>query len=426
MKQTHTFIVHFWLKKKSIKKNGTTPIYLRIRLDGKSADISTKESIFPEHWCSRAERVNPKAKNANHVNSALDDISSEIKDSYRTLLQEGRYLTVQAIKLRYLGEDSPLRTLRELFKYHQKNEIPKLEKGTAKNYGATEKYLFSFLSDKYRTSDMPLNQINYAFVLGFENYLRTCKPLMISQPLGNNGIMKHLERFKKMTTIACKLDCIKQDPFAFFNAKFTPYDRQYLTFEELTLIEELKLKDTGLARVRDCFVFACYTGLSYIDVKGLRREQVVIGIDGDEWIFTKREKSKTSVKIPLLNKAKEVLLNYAGGNQGENNELLLPVYANQKCNLYLKKIIAKCKIGKNISFHAARHTFATTVTLANGMPLETVSKLLGHKRLSTTQIYARVMEKKISEDMALLRTKLNPLHQVENSSISKSIDNRIW
>jgi len=211
--------------------------------------------------------VNLKVKNASFVNDTLDDISSEIKDSYRTLLQEGRYLTVQAIKLRYLGEDSPLRTLRELFKYHQKNEIPKLEKGTAKNYGATEKYLQSFMSEKYRTSDIPLAQINYAFVLSFDNYLRTCKPLIKSQPLSNNGIMKHMERFKKMTTIACKLDCLKQDPFAFFSAKFTPYDRQYLNIEELKLIEELDLKDIGLRRVRDCFVFACYTGLSYIDVK---------------------------------------------------------------------------------------------------------------------------------------------------------------
>jgi len=139
--------------------------------------------------------------------------------------------------------------------------------------------------------------------------------------------------------------------------------------------------------------------------KELRPEQVVTGIDGGEWIFTKRAKSKTSVKIPLLRKAKEVLVKYSGTGYGNKKELLLPVYANQKCNSYLKKIVAKCKIDKNISFHAARHTFATAVTLANGVPLETVSKLLGHTRLSTTQIYARVMEKKISEDIGVLRDK---------------------
>ena len=337
-----------------------------------------------------------------------------MKASYRSLLQEGRFITVQDIKLRYLEEDSPLRTIRELLKYHKENEIPKLKKGTAKNYGATEKYLLSFLSKKYRTSDMPLNQINYSFVLNFENYLRNCKPLMKSQPLGNNGIMKHLERFKKMTTIACKLDCIKQNPFAFFNSKFTSYDRQYLTIEELSLVEELELTDFGLKRVRDCFIFACYTGLSYIDLKRLKPGQIVVGIDGGEWIYTKREKSKTAVKIPLLSKAKEILCKYTNDGYGKNNDLLLPVYSNQKCNSYLKKIIAKCGIDKHISFHAARHTFATTVTLANGVPLETVSKLLGHRRLSTTQIYARVMEKKISEDIAVLKTKLESSSRKDN------------
>ncbi|MFC4094839.1 site-specific integrase [Euzebyella saccharophila] len=407
MKTTHTFIIHFWLKKKSIRKDGTTPIYARIRLDGKPADISTKKSVFERHWCPVSERVNLKHKDASFINDSLDDISSELKASYRSLLQEGRFITVQNIKLRYLEEDNPLTTIRELLKYHKENEIPKLKKGTAKNYGATEKYLLSFLSKKYRTSDMPLNQINYSFVLNFENYLRNCTPLMKSQPLGNNGIMKHLERFKKMTTIACKLDCIKQNPFAFFNSKFTSYDRQYLTIEELSLVQELELTDFGLKRVRDCFIFACYTGLSYIDLKKLKPEQIVDGIDGGEWIYTKREKSKTSVKIPLLSKAKEILCKYANDRFGKNNNLLLPVYSNQKCNSYLKKIITKCGINKHISFHAARHTFATTVTLANGVPLETVSKLLGHRRLSTTQIYARVMEQKISADMNKLKQKLD-------------------
>ena len=416
MKTTHTFIIHFWLKKNSAKKDGTSPIYSRVRLDGISADISTKESVLAEYWCPSAERVNNKVKNSNLTNNALNDIFTGIKTAYRELLEEGRFITVQAVKRRYLGEDSPILTLKDLFEYHRKNELIKLEKGTVKNYGATEKYLLSFLSSNYRSLDIPLAQINYAFVLSFENYLRTCKSLMKSQPLGNNGIMKHMERFKKMTTIACKLECMKQNPFAFFSAKFTTFDRQYLTIEELRDIEELELKDVGFQRVRDCFVFACYTGLSYIDVKGLKPEQVVIGIDGGEWIFTKREKSKTAVKIPLLGKAKEVLLKYSETSYGSKKDLLLPVYSNQKCNAYLKKIIIKCGITKKISFHAARHTFATTVTLANGVPLETVSKLLGHRRLSTTQIYARVLEKKISDDIGELRAKLKSME--DNHKIS--------
>jgi hypothetical protein len=148
-----------------------------------------------------AERINNKVKDANLVNNVLDDMLSGLKTAYRTLLQEGGFITVQAVKQRFLGEDSLLATLNDLFKYHRKNELIKLKNGTAKNYSATEKYLQRFIKTKYKTTDVNLGQINYAFVLSFENYLRTCKPLLKSKPLGNNGIMKHMERFKKMTTI---------------------------------------------------------------------------------------------------------------------------------------------------------------------------------------------------------------------------------
>ncbi len=418
MKTTHTFSIHFWLKRKAERKDGTSPIYVRITVNGQRAELSIQEYVRPDYWCPDAGRVNPRISGAQRINDNLSKVHSELIECKKGLRQEGIFITAQSIKARYLGNDKSLSTLMELINYHKERELKKLEKGTAKNYSSTEKYLLRFIKMNYKTSDINLGQINYAFVLSFENYLRTCKPLMKSQPLGNNGIMKHMERFKKMTTIACKLDCMKKDPFAFFSAKFTAFDRQYLTIEELMEIEELELKDVGFQRVRDCFVFACYTGLSYVDVKGLRPEQIVIGIDGGEWIFTKREKSKTAVKIPLLGKAKEVLLRYSEATYGKKKDLLLPVYSNQKCNSYLKKIISKCGIAKKISFHAARHTFATTVTLSNGVPLETVSKLLGHRRLSTTQIYARVMEKKISEDISELRVKLKS--GVDNSKVSKT------
>jgi integrase len=406
MKTTHTFIIHFWLKKKSIKKNGTIPIYARIRLDATPVDISTKLSALKEHWCAESGRVNVKVKDANFINDSLDDFYSAVKAAYQELKDEGRVISAQGIKLRYLGDDSPLRTLVDLFKYHRKFEIKKLEKGTAKNYNSTEKYLMSYIYEKYRTSDIRLTQINYEFVLSFENYLRACEPLIASQPLKNNGIMKHMERFKKMTTIACKLDCIKKDPFTFFTASFTSYDRAFLTMEELWDFEALELKDEGLIKVRDVFVFSCYTGLAHIDVKNLKPSQIVLGIDGDEWIFARREKSKTPIKIPLLDKAKEILKKYSDRLYGLNKDLVLPVYSNQKCNEYLKIIAAKCKISKNITFHVGRHTFATSVTLAHGMPIETVSKLLGHKKLSTTQIYARVLEEKLSEDIGVLKNRL--------------------
>ncbi len=317
------------------------PIYARITVDGQRADVSTKKETFEANWWPEAGRVNAKVKNAKSINEALDEIYNDLGDCKKELQEEGRLLTAHDIKMRFLGLDTTLRTLKDMLKYHRENEIQKLARGTAKNYNATEKYLLSYIQQKFRASDISLAQINYSFVLNFEQYLRNCKPLMKSQKLSNNGIMKHMERFKKMTTIALKLESLKKDPFAFFNAKFEPYDRAVLTIAELNAIIELPLTDAGLHRVRDVFVFACYTGLSYIDVRGLKPEHIVMGIDGHQWVFTRREKSGTLVKVPLLESARAILKKYSAHRYLNKKNLVLPVYSNQKCNKYLKIITGK-------------------------------------------------------------------------------------
>ena len=187
-----------------------------------------------------------------------------------------------------------------------------------------------------------------------------------------------------------------KNPFNQFQLKYNKYDRQFLDEEELEQLESTKMGNERLERIRDCFVFSCYTGLSYVDVKELNRDNIVKGIDGNHWISTKREKTDKPVKVPLLPKAQEILEKYMQCPEMENKESLLPISSNQKTNAYLKEIADSCDIDKNLTFHVARHTFATTVMLSNGVPIETVSKLLGHSKLSTTQIYARVVESKIS------------------------------
>lgn len=184
--------------------------------------------------------------------------------------------------------------------------------------------------------------------------------------------------------------------------KFEKFDRAYLNQRELKFIEETRFTRDTLETTKNIFLFACYTGLSYIDVKNLTIDNLIQGVNGKDWIYCRREKSQTPMKIPLLEKAREILQKY----QDPVSEILLPVYSNQKTNNYLKEIAEQCKIPKKLSFHVARHTFATTITLSNGVPIETVSKLLGHSKLSTTQIYARVIDQKIGEDMDLLQSKL--------------------
>lgn len=406
MKTSKTFSIHFWLKKTAKKKNGRVPIYVRITVEGIRADLSAKRFTVEKHWCSEAGRVNARVSGAKAINDYLDDVYYKLVDCHKQLSSEFDLITAQAIKLRYLGRDKIVKTLKELIKYHRENDIKKLEKGSAKNYGATEKYLDRFIRKKFGSSDVHLALVDYAFVVNFETYLRTCPPLRKSQPLGNNGLMKHLERLQKFTTLALKHGWIKRNPFALYELQFEEFDSPFLEQLELDALTILEIPERGLQLARDMFVFACYTGLCYIEIKNLTTKSIVPGIDGELWIMVRRQKSKTPVKVPLLDKAKEIMERYADYPCAENSYSLLPVLSSQKINGYLKIIARLCKIDKNLTFHVARHTFATSVTLANGVPIETVSKLLGHKKLSTTQIYARVIEKKISKDMMQLKATL--------------------
>ena len=401
MKSKHTFTVIFFTRKSRSVPNQLS-IYVRITVDGQRSEISLKRNIPSKEWDSSRNRGRGGSKRIRTLNAYLDSVYRGLLDCHKELLEENRVVSSDAIKSRYLGEDDNSKTLRDLIKYHNGNMSIVLKKGTMKNYYTTEKYLYRFLAKNRKVNDVRLKQLNYAFVTDFEHFLRNYRDSKKRLLLGNNGVMKHLERFKKMLNLAVKLEWMDKNPFNQFQLKYNKYDRQFLDEEELEQLESTEMGNERLERIRDCFVFSCYTGLSYVDVKELNSDNIVKGIDGNHWISTKREKTDKPVKVPLLPKAREILEKYMQCPEMENKESLLPISSNQKTNAYLKEIADSCDIDKNLTFHVARHTFATTVMLSNGVPIETVSKLLGHSKLSTTQIYARVVESKISEDIGNL------------------------
>ena len=269
-----------------------------------------------------------------------------------------------------------------------------------------QKYIFKFLKEKRRRLDIHLSELNYQFITDFERFLRSHTPTDHRRGLANNGVMKHLERLRKMIGLGIKLEWLERDPFQQYQLKFQRVERGYLTDEELSAIEKKTFSIERLQMVKNMFVFACYTGLSYSDLIQLKPENIQIGIDGESWIKTNRQKTKTPVTTPLLPEAMELILRYKNDPRANSTGTIFPCISNQKLNSYLKEIADLCSINKNLTFHLARHTFATTVTLTNGVPIETVSKMLGHTKIATTQIYARVLEKKIGEDMALLRSRM--------------------
>jgi site-specific recombinase XerD len=405
MKTTQTFGVRFIAIPKKSNVNDAF-IIARITISKKVMDISLKKTIPYAVWDSKRESTVSRTPAAKQINKFIDDTRYRLMECYQQLLLEHKVITPHAIKTLYLGETKIENTLLGLINYHNTNMKQVLAWGTLKNYFTTERYVQLFLQQKYKNADIFLSSLNYQFITEFEFFLRTSKPLDASNPLTNNGVMKHMERLRKMVTLAYKMEWISKDPFAQYKLKFKRTEMAFLTPEELQKFEAVELPKKIVARARDLFVFCCYTGLSYVDLDNLRNNNLCIGIDGEYWINTKRQKTETPVNMPLLPKAYALIQKYKDEPRVFYRQRLLPFMSNQRLNKYVKEIAQLCGIKKELSFHAARHTFATTVTLTNGVPVETVSKMLGHTKLSTTQIYVHVVKQKISEDMQALKRKL--------------------
>ncbi|KJD31118.1 integrase [Tamlana nanhaiensis] len=400
MKTQTTFGVTFFTRLNS-KKTDNALIFVRITVNGKRSELSLKRNVSQKLWDKNKGKVKGNSQEARALNNYIQQVRNRLYDSYSELQKEGRLITVATVKSRYLGTDEQHKTLLQLVSYHNKTMQTVLKLGTLKNYKTTERYLKKFVKKVYKVDDIQLKQLNYGFVIHYEQYLHKLKNL------NNNDLMKHIERFKKLCKFGLKLEWLEKDPAINFQLHFDEVERDYLTEEELNILETAILERQSHKVARDIFVFSCYTGLAYCDVYALAQEHIVLGIDGNQWISTQREKTATKVRVPLLDKALTIIKKYKSCPKCIQSGKLLPVYSNQKMNQYIKKVAKKLKIKKNLSFLIARHTFATTVTLSNGVPIETVSKLLGHTKISTTQIYARVIKQKVSDDMLMLKQKIN-------------------
>jgi len=399
MRTSQTFSISFFVRKKK-KQQELALLYTRITVNGKLLEISLKRTVAVNRWNQSAGKMLGTGMESQHINKKIDETKTLLYKAYDNLLKQDQVITAHLIKARFLGTDQQHHTLTHLLEYHIQMSGA-LKPGTMKNYTTTENYLKDYLKAQHHTSDIYLKQLDYEFTLGFESYLRLLPSLQ------NNGVMKHMERFKKLMRLAEHLNWIEKNPTQRFKLHFDQVDMVYLSKPELEKIKNQEFEKPVQSINRDIFVFACYTGLAYADVKALNKNHLQVGVDGKKWIYMRRSKTNTAVRIPLLEEAERILDCYNNHPRIDGTEKLLPVYSNQKTNQYLKEIAKKVKIRKKLSFHTARHTFATTVTLANGVPIETVSKLLGHHKISTTQIYARVIDSKLAGDMDNLREKLN-------------------
>ncbi len=399
-----TFNLLFFIKKNKIRTNGTAPIYLRITIDGKAAEIAAKRYIDPKKWDNKAHKAVGNSQEAKILNAYLKTFEQQVYDFHYLMLKEEDFVTAESLKSKLLGTDVTTRMLIPIFQEHN-DKVEALvgqdfAPGTLERYKTSLKHTQEFLNWKYKVSDIDITKIDHVFIMDYDFWLRSVRKC------ANNTAVKYIKNFKKIIRLCMANGWLSKDPFLGYKAKLKVVERPYLTKDEIQAIYEKEFASDRLNQVRDIFLFSCYTGLAYVDVKQLSKSNINIGIDGDQWIFTRRQKTDTSTRVPLLPLARELVLKYENHPQCVNSDVLFPILSNQKMNSYLKEIASICGINKELTFHIARHTFATTVTLSNGVPIESVSKMLGHTNIKTTQHYAKILDKKVSEDMSVLRNLL--------------------
>ena len=397
--------LHFYAKSTKSNSAGQFPIYVRLTVDGKRLEFSSKKFIDPAKWSAEMTKMKGQSEDARSINEYLDLIKSKVYTIQMDLIHRNENITIEVFKNILNGTHERKRFLIPIFQEHN-NKIKELlgieyAPGTLERYETSLKHTKNFLIWKYNISDINIDKIDHAFITDYEFYLRTVKKC------ANNTAVKYIKNFNKIIKLCLANDWLDKNPFANYKSKVKEVERVYLSEDEIQNIINKDFKTERLSLVRDIFLFSCFTGLAYIDVKNLTKSHISIGIDGDKWIFTHRQKTETASKIPVLPVTQMIIDKYSDHPQAINEDKLLPILSNQKMNAYLKEIAAVCEIEKELTFHIARHTFATTITLTNGVPIESVSKMLGHKNLRTTQHYAKVLDKKVSEDMKILRDKFS-------------------
>lgn len=395
--------VLFFVKRTKTNVDGLLPIFIRVTVNGARIEFSTKRFTTSEKWSVEGNRMKGTSAESKATNSYLDTLKAKVYDYQQQLIREDELVNAENMRNKILGVEKRSHMLIGIFQQHNE-EIKALvgrefATATYTRYETSLKHTIAFLNWKYKVSDIDIRKIDHEFVTSYEFYLKSV------HKCNQNTTAKYIKNFGKIVRICLANGWIERDPFINYKCKIVEVDRAFLSQDEIETMFNKVLATDRLNQVKDIFLFSCFTGLAYVDVKKLSRKNIGFGVDGERWIFINRTKTDTRSNIPLLPIASALLEKYEDHPQVVNQEKLLPILSNQKMNSYLKEIADVCEINKELTFHIARHTFATTVTLSNGVPIESVSKMLGHKNLKTTQHYAKILDLKVSDDMKILKEK---------------------
>lgn len=404
-----TFKVLFYLKKNEVKPDGKAPLMGRITVNGSISQFSCKLDVKPSLWDTKSNRASGKSIEAQKINRKLDNIRTQISKHYQTISDRDSFVSAEKVKNAYLGFGDEYRTLLsvadEFYEQYAKRVGKDRTEGSYEQLLINRSRIADFLKDRYSLSDIPIREIEPSFIEDYYNYL------LEERRLASSTLLTAITKLKQIMLIAQRKGYVQVNPFAGFRFKAQTRDRGYLTEEELNRFMTVELRRYKQRQIRDIFVFCCFTGLAYSDVKKLTFDDIQTSFDGELWLIAKRKKTNTTFYVKLLPIAKELIEQY---RKVAKNRFVFPVPNDaENMNRTLRRIAKQAGITKWISSHMARHTMATTVCLSQGVPIETVSQMLGHTSIHTTQIYAKITNEKISRDMAALTDKIGDKYRIE-------------
>lgn len=394
-------------------KSGRVPILMQLTIGQQTCHISTKQNILPEKWGDGKPIGHTREDQA--ITAVLEEIRTKAYNKFLQLQGQNINVTPERLKQALLGKDQVQpRGYVEIFdqwlvEYSKMVGIT-TSKRTLDKYILVRNRLQDYIASQLGVKDISLEEVTPKFLSNFDNYLR------VEYNMANNHAMKIRQKLRTIYKVAIDNGWVSKNPFSTVKIHFDPVERDVLTKSELAALIQTDMEIDRLEKMRDVFVFACFTGLAHCDVAGLTKENIITDEAGQVWLKTHRQKTSEVVDIPLLEIPQLIIKKYQG--MKELNGKLLPTLTNSCSNLYLKEVAVRCGINKTLTFHMARHTFATTVTLSNGVPIESVAKMLGHRNIRTTQIYAKIIKDKLAEDMSKLATRICGDYSIQTSNIA--------
>ncbi|WP_229058514.1 MULTISPECIES: site-specific integrase [Parabacteroides] len=409
IKTRSTFAVLFYIDKSKAKKKskGLCTITGRITIDTEIARFSTKMDVNPEIWDAQTGRVIGKGKEVTKINRTLDNLEQEIQSHYDRLVLEDGYVTAEAVKNALNGIGKKATGLLELFREH--NEEFKFRVGVNRVKDTYEHYLHSyrilenFLWVRFQIKDIALNQLTHSFIDAYDFHLR------VDKRMNSNTVLNHTIPLRKMIRRAISQDIIKRDPFVNYVAEKPLKQRRHLTMDEFQKLLTTPITEKHLERCRDMFLFACFSGMAYADVCNLSEKHITQDDNGVMWIRIERQKTKSECRIRLLNVPIQIMEKY---KHERTDDKIFKLKTLKTIDENLKIIAQKCGIESRLCYHMGRHTYATQVCISQGVPIETLCKMMGHRSVQTTQIYAKITNQKVNEDMKILSSRIENRYEL--------------